>query len=139
MKLNYLKLIALITLLLVNTNKWNLKVLISDWLFFVFQFHIPFAPLWIWKHKAFSLLCRLKKFSKFIFWKTGSSELLEIKIWNAKIFLVRKSSSTWCKICSCLTRLSLLIHQLLTLHSTTLSRTSLFAVFIVGLLVLPWK
>ena len=42
-KLNYLKWIAInrtIQPLLLNINKWNLKVLISDLLFFVFQFHI---------------------------------------------------------------------------------------------------
>ena len=139
MKLNYLKLITLITLLPVNINKWNLKVLISDLLFFVFQFHIPLAPLWVWKHKAFSLLRRLKTFSKFIFWKTGFVRTFRNKNLKCENFLVRKSWSTWCKICSCSTQLSLLIHQLLTLHSTTLSRTSLFAAFIVGPLVLPRK
>ena len=40
---NHLKFIAFdrtIQALLLNLNKWNLKVLISDFLFFVFQFHI---------------------------------------------------------------------------------------------------
>ena len=45
--------------LLLNLNKKNLKVLISDLLLFQFQFHIPFAQLWIWEYIVFSLLRRL--------------------------------------------------------------------------------
>ena len=33
--------------------------MISDLLLFVFQFHIPFAQLWIWEYAVFTLLCRL--------------------------------------------------------------------------------
>ena len=32
----------------------------SDLLLFVIQFHVPFAPLWIWKHAVFTLLHILK-------------------------------------------------------------------------------
>ena len=63
MKLNYLKSIAInciVQLLLLNINKRNLKVLISDLLFFVFQFHILFAKPWIWEQTVFTLLHRLK-------------------------------------------------------------------------------
>ena len=45
---------------LLNITKWNLKALISDLLFFVFQFPITFALLWIWKHAVFTLIRRLK-------------------------------------------------------------------------------
>ena len=45
--------------LLLNINKKNLKVLISDLLLFEFQFHNPFAQLWISKYIVFSLLRRL--------------------------------------------------------------------------------
>ena len=60
--LKYLKLIAInhIIQLLLKINKWNLKVLISDLLPLVFQFHILFAPLWIWKHAVYTFLHRLK-------------------------------------------------------------------------------
>ena len=60
--LNYLKLIAVnrtVQSLLLDINKWNLKVLTSVLLFFSFQFHIPDAQLWIWEHAVFTLLCRL--------------------------------------------------------------------------------
>ena len=29
-------------------------------MFFVFQFHISFAKLWIWEYAVFALFCRLK-------------------------------------------------------------------------------
>ena len=45
--------------LLLNINKRNLKVLISDIWLFEFQFHILFAQLWIWEYAAFTLLRRL--------------------------------------------------------------------------------
>ena len=63
MKLNYFKLIAIndtVWSLSPNINKWSLKELISDLLFFMFLFHIPFAQLWIWEHAVFTLLRRLK-------------------------------------------------------------------------------
>ena len=62
-KLSYFKLIAFnhtVQPLLLKTSKRNLKKLISELLFFVFQSHIPFSPLWIWEHVVFTLLCRLK-------------------------------------------------------------------------------
>ena len=100
-KLNYLKLIAInltVQLLLLNINKWSLKVLISDLLLFVFQFHIPFAKLWIWEHAVFTLLRRLKcplnLFSEqqkvWIFWSENFG-LLGIKSVHG-----RPDSSSWC-------------------------------------------
>ena len=43
-----------------KTNKWNLKVLISDLLFVALQFHNLFPKLWIWEHAVFTLLRRLR-------------------------------------------------------------------------------
>ena len=65
-KLNYFKLIVInrtVPSLLLNIKKRNLKVLISDLLFFVFQFHIPLAQLW----NTLSSPLQIKVFSKFIF------------------------------------------------------------------------
>ena len=72
-KLNYVILIAInrnIQPLLLNINKWNLKVLISDLLFFVFQFHIRLS-----KYGFGNTLYsppKIKVSSKFIFWATKS-------------------------------------------------------------------
>ena len=102
MKLNYLRLVAIkctVQSLLFNKNKWNLKVLISDLLLFVFQFHILFAQLSIWKHIAFTLLRRLRfPLNLSSEQQKVSSELLE-KI-KCKSFLVWKFWSAWYQICS---------------------------------------
>ena len=74
---------------LLNINKWNLKALISDLLFFVFQFPITFALLWIWKHTVFTLIRRLKCLLNLSFEQQEvSPELLE-KL-KYKSVLVRK-------------------------------------------------
>ena len=55
-KLNYLKFIAInrtIQPLQLNINKWNLKVLISDFCLCV-SVSYPFAQLWIWEYAVFS-------------------------------------------------------------------------------------
>ena len=90
-----------------------MKVLISDLLLFVFQFHILFAQLWIRKDAVFTLLCRLKCLLNLsLEIPKVSSELLE-KI-KYESFLVRKfSSASWP------TGFSWPVHRLLTLLSTT--------------------
>ena len=51
----------------------------------MFQFDIPLAPLWIWKHAVFTLPCRLKSSLNLSFdQQKVSSKLLE-KI-NTKVF-----------------------------------------------------
>ena len=68
-KLNYLTLIAInrtIQSLLLNINEWNLKVIISDWLFFVFQFYIH-LPNYGFGNTLYSP-SKIKVSSKFIFW-----------------------------------------------------------------------
>ena len=42
-------------LLVLFRHYYFLKVLISHLLFFMFQFHIPFAKLWNWEHTVFTL------------------------------------------------------------------------------------
>ena len=72
-ELNYLKFVAFnrtIQPLLLNINKWNLKVLISDFLFFVFQFHIH-LPNYRFGNTLYSPP-KIKVSSKFIFWATNS-------------------------------------------------------------------
>ena len=113
--INYFKLIAINCMiyhsqsLLLNINKWNLKVIISDWLFFVFLFHICFCP--IMDLGTCFILLRILRYPVNL-----SSELTKIKY---ESFLVQKLWSAWYKISSWPTRLSYLIHWLLTLHSTT--------------------
>ena len=113
--INYLKLIAINCMmyhsqsLLFNINKWNLKVIIFDWLFFVFLFHICFCP--IMDLGACFILLRILRCPLNL-----SSELKKIKY---ESFLIRKLWSAWYKISSWPTWLSYLIHWLLTLHSTT--------------------
>ena len=103
-----LKLIVInrtVQLLLLIMNTLNLKVLISDLLLFVFQFHIPFAALWFWKHTIFTLLCRLRyPLNLSSEQRKVSLELLE-KI-KYKSLLVRKLWSAWYKICSWPTQFS---------------------------------
>ena len=68
-KLNYLKLIAInrnIQSLLLNINKWNLEVIIADWLFFVFQFYIR-LPNYGFGNTLYPPP-KIKVSSKFIFW-----------------------------------------------------------------------
>ena len=88
---------------------------------FVFQFHILFTQLWIWEHAVFTLLrklnCHLNLSSEQL--KVYMEHFEKIKY---ESLLVRKFWSTLNKICSRPTRFSYLIHQLLTLHSTTQSR-----------------
>ena len=73
MKLNYPKLIAINRTtqpLLLNINKLNLKVLISDFLFFMFQFQIS-LPNYGFGSTLYSPP-KIKVSSKFIFWATKS-------------------------------------------------------------------
>ena len=72
-KLNYLKLVAInltIQSLLLNINKWNLKVWISSLLWFVFQFHIR-LPNYGFENTLYSPL-KIKVSPIFIFWATKS-------------------------------------------------------------------
>ena len=72
-ELNYLKLIAInctIQPLLLNMNKWNLKVLISGLFPFVFQFHIR-LPNYGYGNMLHSPP-KIKVSSKLIFWATKS-------------------------------------------------------------------
>ena len=83
-KLNHLKLIPInrtIHSLLFNINKWNLKVIISGWLFFVFQFYIRLP------NYGFGETLQIYKF---IFWA---------KKVKYESFLVRKFWSAWYKVC----------------------------------------
>ena len=65
-------------------------------MFFVFQFHIPFAKLWIWEHAVFTLLRRLKcSLNLSSEQRKVSSDFLE-KI-KYESFLVRKLWSAWFK------------------------------------------
>ena len=80
----------------------KLEVLISDLLFFVFQFHIPFAKLRIWEHTVLTLLQRLKcPLNLSSAQQNVSLKVLE-KI-KSESFLVQKCWSAWYKICSWLT------------------------------------
>ena len=73
-----------------------MKLTISDLLFFVFQFNIPFAPLWIWKHAVFTLLRRLKCPLNLSFVQQKVSSELSEKI-KYKSVLVLKFWSAWYK------------------------------------------
>ena len=85
---NSLVLVFLFDMANTNLFKWNLEVLISDLLFFVFQFHIC-LPNYGFRNMLYSPLM-IKVSSKFISWATKS--LLEIKY---KSFLVWKFWSAW--------------------------------------------
>ena len=105
-KLNYFKLIAInrtIQPLLLNINKWNLKVLIFDLLFSVFQFHICF-PNYGYGHMLYSPP-KITVSSKLIFWATKSF-FRTLRKNQIKSFLVQKFWSAWYKICQWPTRFS---------------------------------
>ena len=88
MELNFLKFIAFnrtIQPLLLNINKLNLKVLISDFLFFVFQFHIH-LPNYRFGNTLYSPP-KIKVSSKYIFWATNSFLRIFKKKSNTKVSL----------------------------------------------------